>query len=71
MEFKHRADDLLGKRAHMKTLEEVNETIAAIEETLSSYQDVDFEWGSPTHRYIDHLERRLEELYRFQAELNP
>ena len=55
----------------MKTLEEVNETIAAIEETLSTYQDVDFEWGSPTHRYIDHLERRLEELYRFQAELNP
>jgi hypothetical protein len=52
----------------VNTLTEVNETIAAIEETLRSYDETDFEWGSPTHRYIDHLERRLEELYRLQAE---
>lgn len=54
----------------MKTLAEINAAIKETEETLSSYKDVDYEWGSPTHRYIDYLERHLEELYYAQRDLS-
>ena len=53
----------------MKTLAEINAAIKEVEETLSSYKDVDYEWGSYTHRHIDDLERRLEELYYAQRDL--
>jgi selenocysteine-specific translation elongation factor len=56
----------------MKTLEEVNRAIAEIEKKLSIYKDITFfEPFSNTLQYIGDLERRLLELYRLRAELNP
>jgi len=45
------------------TIEQLNKEIETAEEELALYVEVDFEYGTATHRRIENLENKLENLY--------
>jgi NMD protein affecting ribosome stability and mRNA decay len=49
--------------AAQQTAEKLNKEIETAEEELALYVEVDFEYGTATHRRIENLERKLENLY--------